>query len=295
MLSFSRVDAQCIPVIRPYFEYQTSRSCDYTAGVIYMWRHYFQTEYALQDDMLFLRMRSFSGHQFHLLPLGEGDMTQALQKLHPDDDGLLRFSVVTQEQLPLLTGVFGSPHAVIEERRWADYLYDKEALATFSGKKLAGQRNHVNRFMKERGSFIYEPITEINAREVEAFLRAHIEAQGKDHPDARAEYEYTIDTLHHLNALQYTGAFLKLPDGTPIGMCLGETVGDTLYVHAEKALRSVNGSGQLLCREYAAHAPAQIKYINREDDMCDEGPRYVKMSLHPAMILEKKTVIFRIN
>lgn len=295
MLSFSRVDAHCIPIIRPYFEHQTSRSCDYTVGVIYMWRNYFQTEYALQDNTLFLRMRSFSGHQFYLLPLGSGNMTQALHQLSPDEDGMLRFSVVTEEQLPLLTHVFGAPHAVIEERRWADYLYEKEALATFSGKKLAGQRNHVNRFMKERGSFIYEPVTEHNAAEVERFLRAHMEAQGKDHPDARAEYEYSIDTLHHLNALQYTGAFLKLPDGTPVGMCLGETVGDTLYVHAEKALRSINGAGQLLCREYAARAPEYVKYINREDDMGDEGLRYAKMSLHPAMLLEKKTIIFRIN
>lgn len=295
MLSFSRIDAQCIPLIRPYFDYQASRSCDYTVGVIYMWRDYFQTEYAFENDMLFLRMRSFSGHQFHLLPLGNGDMAQALRKLSHDDDGLLRFSVVTEEQLPLLESVFGTPHTVINERRWADYLYEKEALSTFSGKKLSGQRNHVNRFMKERGSFIYEPVTEENADEVERFLRAHLEAQGKDHPDARAEYDYTIDTLHHLKALQYTGAFLKLPDGTPIGMCLGETVGDTLYVHAEKALRSVNGAGQLLCREYAAHAPAHVRYINREDDMGDEGLRYAKMSLHPAMILEKKTVIFRID
>jgi len=295
MLNYSRIDARCIPIIRPYFEHQTNRSCDYTVGVIYMWRDYFQTEYALQNDTLFLRMRSFSGHHFHLLPLGSSDSAQALRQLSPDDDGMLRFSVVTEEQLPLLTCVFGTPHLVIEERRWADYIYAKESLATYSGKKLAGQRNHVNRFMKDHGSFLYEPITEENADEVERFLHMHMNAQGKDHPDARAEYEYTINTLRHLSPLKYTGAFLKLPDGTPVGMCLGETVGDTLYVHAEKALRSVNGAGQLLCREYAAHAPEQVKYINREDDMGDEGLRYAKMSLHPAMILEKKTVIFRID
>ena len=295
MLSYSRVDAQCIPIIRPYFELQNSRSCDYTAGVIYMWRTYFDTEYTLHEEALFLRMRSFSGHQFHLLPLGSHNIEQSLRLLTPDDDGMLRFSAVTDDQLPLLTQVFGTPHSLIEERRWADYIYDRESLATYAGKKLAGQRNHVNRFMKEQGSFIYDPITEANTDEAERFLHAHMEAQGKDHPTAQAEYGYTIDMLHRLSALKLTGALLKLPNGSPVGMCLGSVVGDTLFVHAEKALRSINGAGQLLCREFAAHAAPHIKYINREDDMGDEGLRYAKMSLHPSIILMKHTVIFRIH
>lgn len=295
MLTYSRIDAQCIKEIRPYFEHQSSRNCDYTMGVVYMWRDYFHTEYALSDNMLFLKMRDVCGIVFHLLPIGIGNITDALQKIAPEGNGLLRFSAVTEDQLPLLAQVYGQPLEIIDERRWADYLYDRDSLATYSGKKLAGQRNHVNRFMKEHGSFLYTPITPENADEAEAFLQLHMLSQGKDDPTAQAEYGYTIDTLHHLHDLHYTGALLKLPDGSPVGMCLGETLHDTLYVHAEKALRSVNGAGQLLCREYAAHADETVKYINREDDMGDEGLRYAKMQLHPSIILKKHTVVFRIQ
>jgi len=295
MLSYSRVDAHCIRTIRPYFDHQSNRNCDYTVGVVYMWRNFFHTEYALQDNMLFLKMRDKCGNIFHLIPIGDGNLSSALNKLTPESNGLMRFSAVTEDQLPLLTQHFGPPLEIITERRWADYIYDRQSLSTFSGKKLAGQRNHVNRFLKDHHSFIYDPITPQNAAQAEAFLHDHMQIQGKEDPTAQAEYGYTIDTLRHLEALEYTGALLRLPNGTIVGLCLGETVGDTLYVHAEKALRDIHGASQLLCREYAAHADASVKYINREDDMGDEGLRYAKLSLHPSILLMKHTVIFRIK
>lgn len=295
MLTYSPVDASCIRQLRPYFNCQTSRNCDYTIGVVYMWRSFFHTEYAIQDDMLFLRMRDDRGNIFHLLPIGCGDLIAAMRTLFDQSDCCLRFSAVTEEQLITLADVFGIPAQLIEDRRWADYIYDRDKLSTFAGKKLSGQRNHVNRFMKEYGSFIYEPITSANIDEVRAFLHTHKEAQGKDDPVALKEYDYTLDTLDHFDDLHYTGALLKLPDGPPCGMCVGETVGDTLYVHAEKALRSVHGASQLLCREYAAHAEPQVQYINREDDMGDEGLRYAKLSLHPSILLMKHTVIYCIK
>ena len=295
MLSYSRIDADCIPRLRPFFDHQSSRNCDYTIGVVYMWRDFFHTEYAIENDMLYLRMRDEKGNIFHLLPVGPNDPLTALKKLCPGCDCALRFSAVTEDQLPLLTEAFGTPDEIIEDRRWADYLYEKDKLSTYAGKKLAGQRNHINRFMKEYGSFQYEAVTKSNISEVRSFLHLHKTEQGKDDPVALKEYDYTLDTLDHFDELHYTGALLKLPDGRPIAMALGETVGDTLYVHAEKALRAIHGAPQLICREYAAHADAAVRYINREDDMSDEGLRYAKTSLHPAILLMKHTVIYRIK
>ena len=295
MLSYTRVDADCIPKLLPYFNYQSSRNCDYTIGVVYMWRNFFHTEYAIDDNMLYLRMRDDKGNIFHLIPVGPNDTLTALKKLCPGCDCALRFSAVTEEQIPLLIEAFGAPDEIIEDRRWADYIYEKEKLSTYAGKKLAGQRNHINRFMKEHGSFIYEAITPENIQEARDFLHLHKAEQGKDDPVALKEYDYTLDTLDHFDDLHYTGALLKTPEGKCIALALGETVGDTLYVHAEKALRAVHGAPQLICREYAAHADANVQYINREDDMGDEGLRYAKTSLHPAILLMKHTVIYRIK
>lgn len=290
MLTYTRVDAQCIPLIRPFFDHQSYHSCDYTAGVVYMWRNMFHAEYAIENDMLYLRMRSLSGLPYHLIPVGTGNIAAALTHLFPDDQGILRFSAVPGETLDLLRQVYGDDIQITEERRWADYLYEREALATYRGKKLAGQRNHVNRFLKDHGSFIYEPLTLENLPAARAFLLDKQDELCHNHPIARAEYSYMLDLMTQFDALDLLGGILRLPTGDIAGVSMGTKVGDTLYVHAEKALRSVNGASQLLCREFAAHAPEGVQYINREDDMGEEGLRTAKLALHPCALIAKYTV-----
>lgn len=295
MLAYKPVDASCVSVIRPYFDYQCCRSCDYTVGVAYMWRDYFQSEYALQNDMLFMRMRYPDGVTYHLVPVGPGDRASALTALSPDEEGYLRFATVPGGALPLLEAAFGAPVQVFEERRWADYIYPRDQLATYAGKKMAGQRNHVNHFLKQYGGYAAEPLTPQNADAARTFLLSRQDELRKEDPVARAEYGYALDTLGHIEALGYTGLMLRLPDQTIVGLSMGETVRDTLYVHVEKALHSVQGASQMLCREYAASMPESVLYVNREDDMGDEGLRAAKLALHPCEILAKYTAIYHIH
>ena len=291
MLAYQRVDAQSIPLLQRFFSNQPYRSCDYTAGVTFMWRDYFSSEYAIQEDMLFIRMISPHGHRYHLLPIGAGDPIEALRFIAPDEHGSIRLSTVPAAALPALQARFGPDLRIIETRQWADYLYPREQLATYAGRKLAGQRNHVNHFIKCYGGYRFDPLTAETLGDVRSFLLTHQNELLKEDPVARAEYGYTLDLLDHALPLGCTGGILRLPDKTPVGICLGTTVGDTYYEHVEKALHSIQGASQLLCRECAAHAPANVLYINREDDMGDEGLRTAKLALHPCAMIDKYTVI----
>ena len=57
-----------------------------------------------------------------------------------------------------MTGKLVSGRFEIEyDRDEADYVYESEKLATLSGKKMHGKKNHVNRFRKEfEGRWSYE-------------------------------------------------------------------------------------------------------------------------------------------
>ena len=71
-------------------------------------------------------------------------------------------------------------------------------------------------------------------------------------------------------------------------MSVGEIIKDTLYVHIEKADRSYEGSYQMIVREFARHNVTEdVKYINREEDVGDEGLRKSKAIYHPIELLEK--------
>ena len=63
MSVFSPVDAQAIPLLKRCFQDQPFRSCDYTACVTFMWRDYFRTEYAVDGNAVWLRMRYPDGKQ----------------------------------------------------------------------------------------------------------------------------------------------------------------------------------------------------------------------------------------
>ena len=140
------------------------------------------------------------------------------------------------------------------------------------------------------GSWRYEPLTPETIPLMRNFLLSHWEELLKDGPSARAEYSYAIDLLRHAEALDCSGGLLCLPNGEAVGLCVGTTVGDTYYEHVEKALHSIPGDSQLLCRECAVHAPEGVQFINREDDVGDPGLRTAKLALHPSALIIKYTV-----
>ena len=102
MLAYSPVDAAAIPALRERLAHQPYRSCDYTAGVIYMWRDYFSTEYALCGDTLYIRMRYPDGQVYHLFPCGSEAPALSLSRIAPEADGSLRFATVPPEALVAL-------------------------------------------------------------------------------------------------------------------------------------------------------------------------------------------------
>ena len=71
----------------------------------------------------------------------------------------------------------------------------------------------------------------------------------------------------------------------------GEIVGDTLIIHIEKADIAYEGVYQVLVNEYAkCFVTPDVRYINREEDVGDEGMRRSKESYHPVRLLEKYLV-----
>lgn len=68
-------------------------------------------------------------------------------------------------------------------------------------------------------------------------------------------------------------------------------MGDTLYVHIEKADTVHTGIYQAVSQSFAQHMiNDSVKYINREDDAGDAGLRRSKLSYRPCALLKKYSV-----
>lgn len=293
MLAFEPITADNILKSAEYFKYKVSRTSDYTIGAMYMWRDFYQTEFTIYDDMILYKVKFLDRISF-TFPVGGGSLIKAMDALkeYCNMNNLpLWFCTVPEEAISILVNQFGGTIPGKPSRDWADYLYLAEDLANMAGRKYSGQRNHINKFKKLYPDYKYQRITSDNLPKIEAFLRDYQLNHGKDASLAQEELNRTLELLQYLDAFHLPGAFIEV-DGIIVALTIGEIVNDTLHCHIEKAVRDYPGAYQMIVKEFASDMlQCGVQYINREEDVGDEGLRTSKLSYHPVQLLDKYCIL----
>lgn len=287
-MQFAPLSISLIDTLRPLLTAPPYRSCDLTVGGLFPWRHFFKTEFALEDGILYTRLYDKDGTIYYNLPLG-GELSIALTALRSAFPGEpLAFCTIPSEAISVFQDAF--PNAEIKpQRNDFDYLYLASDLCNLSGKKYSGQRNHIRQFERTVGSYDYRDITEKNRSEVLDFFLSVYRLAEDAGAIEREENRKVREVLERPDIYRMFGGALSV-DGRVVGFSLGERVGDTVFVHIEKADRRVKGAYQMLVRQFAQSYAHDALYINREDDAGDTGLRTSKLSYHPCRLLEKYTV-----
>lgn len=295
MLNFELITADNIMKTAEYFKYKVSRTADYTVGAMFMWRDFYETHYAIQDDMLFYKVK-FIDHIAFTLPAGGGSLSKAMEALREycqANDLPLIFCTVPKEAFATLTEVYhGEAPTCTPNRDWADYLYLAEDLANMAGRRYSGQRNHINKFKKLYPEYTYQRITADSMPRMIDFLLDFQKNHGKDSGLAQEELRRALELLCYYDKFQQKGGFIEV-DGVIVAIAVGEVIKDTLYCHIEKANREYEGAYQMIVKEFShdIFTNYDVQYINREDDVGDEGLRTSKLSYHPVELLDKYCII----
>ena len=226
-----------------------TRSCDYATANIILWSAYYQVKYAIIEG-LFVSHTDEEGGSF-CYPIGKGDEIEY-------------------------------------DRDISEYIYDREKLATLSGKKLHGKRNHINRF-KENHEWSYEPLSDENQLEVLAMLMEW-KLQNCDPEDIEKHDEICVSKNSVINyrELGLVGGVLRA-EGKIVGFSIGERASneDTFIVHIEKAFADIQGAYPMINQQFVIHEMENFKYVNREDDVGEEGLRKSKLSYRPVFMVDK--------
>lgn len=296
-LSFEPVTIHAVRPIARLLSMSRSRANDFSVGGLMMWADYFDYEYCIYGNTLFIKGVSEVDPQATAfsLPVGAMPLSCAVDLLmdYCRRRGIpLRFSAVPDDRIDELREIV--PGRIERLDNWSDYIYDAHALATLAGKRLNKKRNHVNRFMADNPGYRTERLNIGNINEVRRAYRAWLADRPADMPSAAEESRQTMAVLDDYPLFPFEGLVLRGGDGSVVAFTVGEVIGDTLYTHIEKMDHRVDGAGETINKLFAQYILERypgVRYINREEDAGDPGLRQAKLSYHPDIILSKYDIL----
>lgn len=287
MLSFKKVEIDDIPILNEYYSRYPSGSCDTTVGSIVMWRDYFNYEYAISEDTLTV-LSKYDGNYCFSFPIGSNPrkMIELIEEYCKINGVSMKVCTLNEEETSIIANIFPD-YTSFYDRDWFDYVYDFKALASLEGKNYSHQRNQIHKFEREYLNYSYEVISDDNLGEVIAFNNSFTFHAEKQDDSADREIEMCLDVLNNYKKYDLVGGLLRV-DGNVVGYSIGEIIGDSIYIHIEKADTSYRGVYQMISNLFLKNnASDEIKFVNREEDCGDEGLRKSKLSSNPLFLLQK--------
>ncbi|WP_251389073.1 DUF2156 domain-containing protein [Mediterraneibacter agrestimuris] len=290
---FKRPELEDKEIISTYFAKAPSRSCERTFANVYLWSRHYHVKYAIVENALV-----FMDDEFELAyayPAGEpAAVKNALDRLMEysrEKGNPFKLYNVTEENFAQLEEFYPGRFTVEYDRDEADYVYEREKLATLSGKKLHGKRNHINKFKALYENWSYESLSDDNVEECFQMALAWRSQNGcEEDTQKNAEMCVTLNSLRLYKELGMVGGCIRV-NGEIVAFCIGEAVcEDTFVVHVEKAFADVEGAYPMINQQFVQHECMEYEYVNREEDTGAEGLRKAKLSYRPAFLVEKGTV-----
>ena len=256
---------------------------EFTFSNIYLFRHTYGYRVSRVPGETFIIEGSKLDKSFFYVPCSLPERA-VLDKLMASHDYLKNLSESQADAHRVALEQWG--YSVVEDRDNFDYLYQRTALAELSGKTYHKKRNLVNAFLN---SYSYEqkPMRKENVGDALAVLEKWRELKGFE-----GDYAASREALELFEVLGMRGCVYYV-DGIAAGWCLGEPLsrGRMYAVHFEKGIESYKGIYQFINQAFAQGLPAYFRYINREQDLGDDGLRQAKMTYRPSSFVNKYRVV----
>lgn len=292
--AFKKIEIEDISWAKPILAESGYMGSEYNFTSSFNWAEVFGIELARFDDFVLTRM--VKGKTSYLFPAGAGDPTEAFEEVLAtalEENGRLLLHSVPKSAMEFLEENYAGRFTAFETRQYFDYIYSAQKLASLAGKKLHAKRNHINRFEQEYPDWSYVKLSPENLSLAREMTDRWYEESAAEKSDGILTEKAVLQRAYdNFGELGLTGGMIVV--GTkPVAVTIGSPVGkNTLEVHFEKAFAHIQGSYAIVNREFIKHSGDEFEYVNREDDMGEEGLRKAKSSYNPEFLLEKFDVVF---
>ena len=294
MLSFSPFENLDAEKYRRFASrYPELKSCEYSYANLFAWQIFFNTEYADFEDGVVLRMK-INGKYTYLFPLTERerqlDAIQEILDFSSQSGSVTEFSLLPKDFAERIALEFGA-EKVYFDRDYSDYIYEKESLCTFNGHHLHAKKNHLHKFFSLYGNvYSYSEIKDpSDIEECKKFNEKWYALNGDAGNSLAHEKEAVLRMLDNFFDLGLLGGMIRI-SGNLCAYTLASSnydFSDTVIIHAEKGLYNIQGIYPAICSEFLKNSCEKYKFVNREDDLGDEGLRQSKTSYAPIALEDK--------
>ncbi len=292
-MQFTRLDKDNIEQLKEFLACSEISFCDISLGAKFMWRDEYVIDFCIVNDTLIMKETCSEYSDVFYYPMGaDVDVgLLAIENYCRKNFKDLVFCCIDDRTAEKLQSRYFDL-SVYHDRDWDDYIYPAEQFKTYAGKKLSGQRNHVNKFKKLYPDYSFKVVEKSDIPKIEEFLEKY-----KHNPNVTAgaleEVEIAKEYLENCFRLDQLAGVIIVDDQI-VALSIGEIVGETLVVHVEKGLIGYAGVYPLMAQEFArAFCNQKVKFINREEDCGDLGLRTSKTQYHPCEIKNKNSVLVK--
>ena len=264
---------------------------EFTFTNLFIWRQAYQIKISHLQNFLCL-LSEQEGSSFFFPPIGEGDVIECYQSLLQ----YLRGKGIS----PKIVRV---PEAVVAEIDWktsgmkaeldrnqSDYVYLVQDLTELKGRKYHRKRNHIKQF-QEKYSYQYIPLT---PEWIPQCLQLETEwcdlRQCEASPGLLNESLAIKEAFTHYEELGVKGGAILI-NAKVEAFTLGDPLNpETVVIHIEKANPAYEGLYPTINQAFLEYQWSGYTYINREQDLGEEGLRKAKESYFPHHLVNKYTV-----
>jgi hypothetical protein len=264
---------------------------EFTFTNLFIWRHAYQLKISRLKNLLCL-LSDRGENSFFFPPIGEGDMVECYRILLQYLEGKGALSKIARVPEALVAKMDWKAEGFVAEldRAQSDYIYLTEDLIKLEGRKYHRKRNHIKQF-KEKYSYQYIPLT---SEWISECLRLETEWCDLRHcetiPGLLNESIAIKEAFTHFEELGLKGGAILI-NGKVEAFTLGDPLNpETVVIHIEKANPAYEGLYSLINQAFLENQWSGYTYVNREQDLGEEGLRKAKESYFPHHMINKYTI-----
>lgn len=291
---FKELSLEDKPLFDRMFTQYPPKISEFTFTNLFIWRNAYQIEISRLKNFLCLFAKK-EDHPFFFPPIGEGEMIECCRVLlrWMKDKGIPAKITRVPEAIVSHFDWGAEGFAVTYDRDQSDYVYLLEDLAQLQGRKYHRKRNHIKRF-KEKYPYQYVSLVPELISECLGLQTAWCDLKHCDgDPSLANEFSAIKEAFIHFEALGVKGGAILI-NGKVEAFTLGEPLNrETIVIHIEKANPDFDGLYPTLNQAFLEHHWTGYTYVNREQDLGEDGLRKAKESYFPHHMVNKYTLTLK--